>query len=187
MAIGLSPGQRARFAAALDLLAGKLLEDEARIGIAFPYVTLPSGAWDLMPASVSAGYGETGWSHGNWFCGFWVGLHVAAALHTGHDAHFGLARERMRLVAPRADDPNTHDIGFIFEASALRLMHAAGDSSQAAIAMTAAGRLCARTIVTERGAYLSSWRPLDDARARRLGHRHHDQFAAALLGGRTQR
>ncbi|MSO81203.1 MAG: glycosyl hydrolase [Alphaproteobacteria bacterium] len=166
MSTGLSAGQRTQFTSALDLLASKLLEDEARIGITFPYVTEPSGAWALMPASVSAGYSDTGWSHGNWFCGFWVGLLVAAGLHTRSDAYFGLARERMRLVTQRTDDPNTHDIGFIFESSALRLLHATGDLAQADIAMTAAQRLRARTIVTARGAYLSSWGPLDDARAR---------------------
>ena len=56
-----------------------------------------------MPASLSAGCSGDAWSHGNWFCGFWVGLLVASHLHTGEDRFLELARVRMRLVAPRCD------------------------------------------------------------------------------------
>ena len=73
-----------------------------------------------MPASRSAGYAGDAWSHGNWFCGFWVGLHLAAYLWTRDERHLGFAKERMVLVAPRADNPNTHDIGFIFGAARSR-------------------------------------------------------------------
>ncbi|MFG1301579.1 glycoside hydrolase family 88 protein [Xanthobacter sp. V3C-3] len=151
---------------ALDLLATKLLEDEGRLGVAFPYVTAPDGSWQTMLASESAGYGPSGWSHGNWFCGFWVGLLLASHLHTGDPRHLAIAQERMRLVAQRADDPNTHDIGFIFNASAVPLHHVTGDADLAAIGLAAAERLRSRTVMTDRGAYLSSWGPLDDARAR---------------------
>ena len=75
-----------------------------------------------MPASLSAGYDGDAWSHGNWFCGFWVGLLAAAHLRTGDDRFLALARERMTLVAPRAEDPNTHDIGFVFYSSA-KVLH----------------------------------------------------------------
>ena len=60
---------------ALDLIAKKTLEDETTIGAAFPYVTKPDGSWDTMSVSVSAGYTGENWSHGNWFCGFWVGYY----------------------------------------------------------------------------------------------------------------
>ncbi len=33
-----------------------------------------------MPAARSAGYAGAAWSHGNWFCGFWVGLLLAIML-----------------------------------------------------------------------------------------------------------
>jgi unsaturated chondroitin disaccharide hydrolase len=151
---------------ALDLLSRKLLEDEDRIGIAFPYVTAPDGAWQTMLASESAGYTSDAWSHGNWFCGFWVGLLLASHLHTGDPRPLAIARERMRLVAQRADDPNTHDIGFIFNASAVPLHHFTGESRFAAVGLEAANRLRSRLVATERGAYLSSWGPLDDPRAR---------------------
>ncbi len=158
--------QRVLFSGALDLLATKILEDEATIGVAFPYVTEESGAWRTMPASLSAGYSGGSWSHGNWFCGFWVGLLIAAHLHTGEDRFLALARERMRLVAPRCEDPNTHDIGFIFWSSAVPAHHVIGEGWFADLAVRAAARLRARLITTPGGAYLSSWGPLDDRRGR---------------------
>jgi len=158
--------RRALYSGALDLLAVKILEDEASIGAAFPYVTEESGAWRTMPASQSAGYSGDAWSHGNWFCGFWVGLLVASHLHTGKGRYLDLARERMRLVAPRCEDPNTHDIGFIFESSAVPAHHVTGDGWFADLAIRAAERLRARLITTPAGAYLSSWGPLDDRRGR---------------------
>jgi unsaturated chondroitin disaccharide hydrolase len=152
---------------ALDLLSRKLLEDEAQIGVAFPYVTAPSGAWETMPASASAGYDGAAWSHGNWFCGFWVGLLFAAHLHTGNDHYRKLAEERLRLVAIRAEDGNTHDIGFIFYSSAKIAFHITRDPAHRTLALQAADRLRRRSIVTDLGAYISAWGPLTDQRGRR--------------------
>src|SRR5206468_3962208 len=78
----------------------------------------------------------------------------------------GWMRERMCLVAQRADDGNTHDIGFIFHSSAMPAFQITGDSWYAGIAMKAADRLRARIVNTQAGSYLASWGPLDDARAR---------------------
>lgn len=155
-----------RLGAALDLLAHKILEDEKRIGVEFPYVTDVSGAWRTMPASISAGYGPDGWTHGNWFCGFWVGLLVASYLWTREERYLALAEERMRLVAQRADDGNTHDIGFIFISSALPLLHVTAAARHRDIALKAAKQLRRRLVVTPRGAYLASWGPLSDPRGR---------------------
>jgi unsaturated chondroitin disaccharide hydrolase len=158
---------RQGYADALDLLSRKLLEDESRLGIHFPYVTAPSGEWETMAASVSAGYSGEAWSHGNWFCGFWVGLLFAAHLHTGDATYRVIAEERLRLVAPRADDPNTHDIGFIFYSSAKVAFHVTGDAGHRALALAAADRLRRRTVRTDNGAYISAWGPLTDPRGRR--------------------
>jgi len=163
----LSVERRTAYREALDLLAVKIAEDERTIGVEFPYITAPDGGWQTMPASVSAGYAGDAWSHGNWFCGFWVGLLVAAHLHTGDERYLRWAKERMVLVAPRADDPNTHDIGFIFWGSAIPLFHITGAERYAALALRAADRLRARLITTARGGYLSSWGPLSDPRGRR--------------------
>lgn len=155
------------FLEALDLSAAKLLEDEKTLGVSFPYVTLASGAWDTMPASLSAGYQGANWSHGNWFCGFWIGLLTAAYLRTRDEKYLNLARERMLLVAPRANDGNTHDIGFIFYPSAIALFHVTGDEQYASLAARAADRLRRRLILTPRGSYISAWGPLNDVRGRR--------------------
>jgi unsaturated chondroitin disaccharide hydrolase len=163
----LGEARRTAYREALDLLAWKTAEDERSIGAEFPYVTAPDGSWRTMPASVSAGYSGDAWSHGNWFCGFWVGLLLGAHLHTGEERYLVWAKERMQLLAPRADDPNTHDIGFIFWGSAIPLFHVTGKPHFAALALRAADRLRARLITTRSGAYVSSWGPLSDERGRR--------------------
>jgi unsaturated chondroitin disaccharide hydrolase len=159
--------QKNQFQKVLDLLSEKLLEDELTIGVAFPYVTGADGAWLTMLASESASYKGERWSHGNWFCGFWIGLLLAAYLHTGRERFQKLADERMQLVAQRADDPNTHDIGFIFNSSAVPAAHIAGGGWYADLALRAANRLRARVITTKKGAYISSWGPQSDPRGRR--------------------
>lgn len=156
----------APFQKALDLLAAKLLEDERTIGVEFPYVTDPNGAWLTMPASVSAGYSGANWSHGNWFCGFWVGLLLAGYLHTRDEKFLMLARERMLLVEQRAEDGNTHDIGFIFLSSAMPFYRITGERRYRDIALRAAARLRERLVVTRQGAYISSWGPMNDPRGR---------------------
>jgi unsaturated chondroitin disaccharide hydrolase len=150
----------------LDLLCSKIAEDERHLGVAFPYVTRPDGRWECMLASKSAGYDGPAWSHGNWFCGFWVGLLVAAYHRSGDSAFLDIACERMRLVAQRASDGNTHDIGFIFWSSALPLHRTTGEAQFASIALEAANRLRGRIVTTPAGAYVSSWGPHSDSRGR---------------------
>jgi unsaturated chondroitin disaccharide hydrolase len=154
------------FASVMDRMAQKVAEDEPTLGVEFPHVTKPSGEWVTWPASISAGYTGQAWSHGNWLCGFWVGLLLAASLHTGESRYLTWARERMRLVAQRADDPNTHDIGFIFDSSAIPGFKLTGDDWYAQFALAAAQRLRARLVGTRGGYYLASWGPLDDPRGR---------------------
>jgi unsaturated chondroitin disaccharide hydrolase len=158
---------QAIFLEALDLNARKLLEDEPTLGVNFPFVTAPSGSWEVMPASLSAGYSGADWSHGNWFGGFWVGLLLAAYLRTSDKAYLDLANERLLLVAPRASDGTTHDIGFIFYPSAIAAYHITKRPEYAELAARAADQLRKRLIMTPKGSYLSAWGPLDDERGRR--------------------
>lgn len=151
---------------ALDLIAKKTLEDETTIGSTFPYVTHPDGSWDTMSVSVSAGYTGENWSHGNWFCGFWVGLLLTSYLHTGDEKYLKLAADRMVLVEERASDGNTHDIGFIFLSSAMPFYRITGDERHRATALRAADKLRSRLVVTDRGSYVSSWGPMTDPRGR---------------------
>jgi len=164
--IQITSAQKRLFTEALDIMAHKVAEDEPTFGVEFPHVTAPDGSWIKLPASLSAGYSGEAWSHGNWLCGFWVGLLLACHLHTGEMKYLTWARERMRLVAQRAEDPNTHDIGFIFDSSAIPAYAITGDAWYAAIAMTAADKLRARIMTTRSGAYLASWGPLNDPRGR---------------------
>lgn len=164
--ISVTSAQRQLFTEVLDLMARKVAEDEPTLGVEFPHVTAPDGSWIKLPASLSAGYTGAAWSHGNWLCGFWVGLLLACHLHTRETRYLTWARERMRLVAQRAEDPNTHDIGFIFDSSAIPAYTITGDSWYADIAVAAADRLRARIMTTHGGAYLASWGPLDDPRGR---------------------
>lgn len=151
---------------ALDLIAQKTLEDEKTIGAAFPYVTRPDGSWDTMSVSISAGYTGENWSHGNWFCGFWVGMLLTGYLHTGEETYLKLASDRMVLVEERANDGNTHDIGFIFLSSAMPFFRITGDERYRRTALKAADKLRSRLVVTERGSYVSSWGPMTDPRGR---------------------
>ena len=161
-----TPSQRKLFSLILDQMAKKVAEDESTLGVEFPHVTAPDGSWIRLPASVSAGYTGESWSHGNWLCGFWVGLLFASYLQTKDEKYLVWARERMRLVAQRAEDPNTHDIGFIFDSSAIPGYHITGDRWYADIALQAADKLRARLVTTRRGAYLASWGPMSDPRGR---------------------
>lgn len=151
---------------ALDLIAKKTLEDETVIGASFPYVTHPDGSWDTMSVSISAGYSGENWSHGNWFCGFWVGLLLTSYLHTGDEKYLTRAADRMVLVEERANDGNTHDIGFIFLSSAMPFYRITGDERHRATALRAADKLRSRLVVTDRGSYVSSWGPMTDPRGR---------------------
>lgn len=161
-----APQQQRLFSDTLARIAEKVAQDERTIGVEFPQLTAPDGSWVTLPASLSAGYSGSAWSHGNWFCGFWVGLLCASYLRTENRKYLEWARERMRLVAQRADDRNTHDIGFIFDSSAVTAHHVTGDEWYASIAMQAADRLRARIVNTQSGSYIASWGPLSDARAR---------------------
>ena len=158
--------QKKLFASTLTRLAAKVAADERNLGVEFPQLTAPDGSWITLPASLSAGYNGEAWSHGNWFCGFWVGLLCASHLQTSDPKYLVWMRERMRLVSQRADDGNTHDIGFIFDSSAIPAFHLTGDHWYADIAMQAAERLRSRIVNTRGGSYIASWGPLSDARAR---------------------
>jgi unsaturated chondroitin disaccharide hydrolase len=162
-----SKAQTGLFKDVLARMAQKVAEDEPTLGVEFPHVTAPDGSWVKVPASVSAGYTGEAWSHGNWLCGFWVGLLFASYLHTDDKRYLTWARERMRLVAQRAEDPNTHDIGFIFDSSAIPGFQVTGDTWYAEIAMRAADKLRARIVNTRTGSYLASWGPMTDPRGRR--------------------
>ena len=149
-----------------DWACGRIAATAARLDGSgeFPHVT-EGGRWRTWPADVYAGWDGDEWSHGNWTCGFWVGLLWLAFLRT-HDPRFAAwARRFGDLVAPRQDDANTHDIGFVFYPSFALGYWLTGEEAQKAPALAAAWTLLTR--FNPGGEYLQAWGPLVHPLARR--------------------
>lgn len=130
----------------------------------FPHVT-DDGRWRTWPATVYAGWDGDQWSHGNWTCGFWVGLNWLAYAHTGQPRFRSWANEFGERVAPRAHDSNTHDIAFVFYPSFILGYELTGEEALKETALTAARTLLAR--FNPRGGYIQAWGPLEHPLARR--------------------
>ncbi len=129
----------------------------------FPHVT-DDGRWRTWPADIYAGWEGENWSHGNWTCGFWVGLLWLAFLRTRDPRFERWARRFGELVAPRQNDENTHDIGFIFYPS-FALGHWVTNSEELKAPAVQAARTLARRF-NPQGKYLQAWGPLDHPLAR---------------------
>ncbi len=130
----------------------------------FPYITDPQGRWKYLPADQYAGWAGEEWSHGNWFCGFWIGLlWLAFELSDDNDFREEARRwaERMRF---RQDDRNSHDIGFLFIPSFVKGFLLTRESSWRDSALTAARVLASR--FDDRSGIVQAWGRLEDARAR---------------------
>ncbi|MGN6188523.1 MAG: glycoside hydrolase family 88 protein [Conexibacter sp.] len=130
----------------------------------FPHVT-DGGRWRTWRADVLGGWQGDAWDHGNWTCGFWVGLLWMAHRRTGGDVFRDWAYAASELLEPRQDDENTHDIGFVFYPSFALGSELTGDERLRAPALQAARTLARRRIPA--GGYLQSWGPLGHPLARR--------------------
>ena len=149
----------------LDLLVAKIEEDERTIGSEFPYTTDTSGAWRTKPASQTEAYTGEG-SFGNWFCGFWIGMLLAAFLRSGRQHFLDIALLRMRSIVPHSDDRNTHDIGFNLCTSVPFAYHITGDAWLREIGLHGANQLRSRVVTTRDNAYIPSWPLVDDRGSR---------------------
>lgn len=149
----------------LDLLVAKIEEDERTIGPEFPYATDTSGAWRTKPASQTEAYTGEG-SFGNWFCGFWIGMLLAAFLRSGRQHFLDIALLRMRSIVPHSDDRNTHDIGFNLCTSVPSAYHITGDPWLREIGVHGANQLRSRVVTTRENAYIPSWPLVDDRGSR---------------------
>ncbi len=159
-------GKETLFDDALDLLVAKIGEDERTIGAGFPYATDASGAWRTKPASQTEGYTGEG-SFGNWFCGFWIGMLLAAFLRSGRRRFLDTAMSRMRSVVPHSDGRNTHDIGFNLCTSVPSAYHITRDAWLAEVGVYGANQLRARVVTTRDNAYIPSWPLGNDDRGSR--------------------
>jgi unsaturated chondroitin disaccharide hydrolase len=133
-----------------------------RPGDGFPHVT-DAGRWRRLPPSLTGRWGEGGWAHGNWTAGFGVGVLWRLYERTRDSRWAEAAAAALDRLAPRADDGNTHDIGFLFWPSAALGADLTGDRSFRRLGLRAARTLAGRR---QPGGYLAAWGPLDDLRAR---------------------
>jgi unsaturated chondroitin disaccharide hydrolase len=131
----------------------------------FPYATDAFGAWRTKPASQTEGYTGEG-SFGNWFCGFWIGMLLAAFLHSGRQHFLDAAMSRIRSIVPHSDDRNTHDIGFNLCTSIPSAYHIMGDPWLRDVGVHGANQLRSRLVTTRDNAYIPSWPLLDDRGSR---------------------
>lgn len=134
----------ADLAATLERALGRLGSSLGRLAAAraegkLPFVT-EGGRWRLVPAR------SRNLPHVSWTGGFVAGqLWLASAL-TGDRRFQAEARAVTALLAPRADDGSTHDLGFLFWPSAVLGHRATGEEAFRKTALLAARTLASRRL-----------------------------------------
>jgi unsaturated chondroitin disaccharide hydrolase len=154
------------FEPTLELISERLLASLGGIRAArsrglLPHATRPEGGWELLPAD-GLGYRRPDgtWQNGSWTGGFVAGQLWLAAGRVGDERLAAEARAVTDLLAPRASDATTHDLGFLFWPSAVLGWKATGNSGLRLLALDAA-RTFARRLTP--GGVLQVASPLDDA------------------------
>src|SRR5262245_13084567 len=129
--------------AALDRLSRSLPSVRAaRLDGLLPHVT-EAGRWELLSPLAREPEALTGFP---WTGGFVAGqLWLAAAL-TGRDDFAAEAAAVTELLAPRAEQPTTHDLGFLFWPSAVLGFRATGEERYRALGLRAAESLVRRLL-----------------------------------------
>ena len=145
MTSGLQETENSRLDAALDLGINKSLRDAERLQ-AFPHVTR-DGDWLVS-------------EHGRWTAGFFVGMQWIAGLVRDDPAIYETAAKWNRRLRDRALDRSTHDIGFLFEPSAVRAYNVLGSEEFRDMAIQAARSLASR--FHPRGHFIPAWSPEED-------------------------
>ncbi len=122
-----------------------------------------NGRWVLLPADRLSSWKDGVYEHGNWTAGFWFGVMWLAA-SAGNDRAAELARTRLPVLASRAADTTTHDLGFLFyPAHVLPLGAGLLQEKEAAPAREAA--LTTTRRFNPRGDYLQAFGPIGDGRS----------------------
>ena len=122
-------------AEALGLATGRASRLRATRGL-LPHVTGEDGHWDLLSPLDAEDAALTGlpWTGGFVAGQLWLaGEHAEAAAVT-------------RLLAPRAAQPTTHDLGFLFWPSAVLAHLATGEACHRVLGLRAAASLAARAL-----------------------------------------
>lgn len=129
----------------------------------FPHYS-EKGRWELLDVGALSSWQAGTYEHGNWTAGFWFGNLWLAALGTGDARYADLARERLPLLAPRADDTTTHDLGFLFYPSFV-LGHLCGFLTDEDVEPAlAAARMTVRRF-NDTGRFIQAFGPVGEARS----------------------
>jgi unsaturated chondroitin disaccharide hydrolase len=142
-----------------EIQGGRLIAGLER---GFPHVT-DGGRWRRLPADRSGGWHGDAWEHGAWTGGFTPGFLWHLYAHTRAPRWAEAARGCLPAIAPRANDPNTHDVGYLFWPSFALGADLTGDPGMREVGLTAARNLAGRL---QPGGYIAAWGPLHDERAR---------------------
>jgi unsaturated chondroitin disaccharide hydrolase len=133
----------------------------------YPHYT-ENGQWTLLAADALSSWGDgsstqdVAYEHGNWTAGFWFGVMWLLALD-GDDEAAELASSRLALLAPRAEDTTTHDLGFLFSpAYVLPVLTGQLPASEGGPALAAARTLGRR--FNPVGGFLQAFGPIGDHR-----------------------
>lgn len=128
----------------------------------FPHYS-EDGRWQLLDVKSTSSWQAGSYEHGNWTAGFWFGEMWLTALGRRDERFIQPAKERLPLLAPRAQDATTHDLGFMFYPSFV-LGYECGflDASEVEPALEAA-RMTVRRF-NEAGRYIQAFGPVGDAR-----------------------
>ncbi len=102
---------------------------------------------------------------GGWVGGHWTGLLWLAYTQTSDPVLERAAREWTRRLAPRENDPTTHDLGFLFELSHVLGWTLTGDASFKPPALQAARTLARR--FNAKGNFIQAWGPVNGTRSQR--------------------
>jgi unsaturated chondroitin disaccharide hydrolase len=151
---------------ALDRLVTRLERSlpglaSARAEGELPHVT-EGGRWQCAAARQTGRWEEGAWRHATWTGGFVAGQLWLASCLRPDGAFVREARAVVALLAPRADDTTTHDLGFLFWPSAVLGHRVTGDPAYRDLGLRAAKTLCGRL---HPAGVLQAWGALDDPRA----------------------
>ncbi len=129
----------------------------------FPHYS-EDGRWELLDVAATSSWQGDTYEHGNWTAGFWFGNMWLAALGADDTRFADAARERLPLLAGRAHDATTHDLGFMFYPAVI-LGYQAGflDDADIEPALDAA-RMTVRRF-NEPGRYIQAFGPVGDVRS----------------------
>lgn len=121
------------------------------------------GRWTLLPVDAQSSWAGDRYQHGNWTAGFWFGVAWLLALEAGEEEAARFAAERLELLAPRAEDSTTHDLGFLFFPSFVFGYEAGFLSADATDPAFRAARMLARRFNAQ-GEYIQAFGVIGDPR-----------------------